>query len=236
MAKKEMNPDFTSGLFSQTDDLPWSGIEGLRSACLEMVLIDIQDPLPAGDHLFTPRERARALRMGSRRRRGFTAARVALKMLARRLGLVEKGSPECTIETLGPDGVRPCLAESDIYCSASHSDRFVAAVAHRHPVGVDLETVSEKVMRIRHLFLKSTEWNLLSLSPLGPERTAIRLWTVKEAAAKVLRLHLFDSFREVEVVSVGEKEGALRFRGKAYLVKHAEGNGQVITLVNGDAL
>ena len=236
LAKNEMNSGFTSGLLPQEDDLPWLGIEGLRSACLGMVLIDIEAPILAGDHLFTPREGARALGMGSRRLRGFTAARVALKMLSRRLGLVEKSRPDWTIETLGPDGVSPCLAESDIYCSASHSNRFVVAVAHRHPIGVDLERVSEKVMRTRHLFLKSTELDLISLSPLGPERTATRVWTVKEAAAKVLNLHLFDSFREVEVVRASEKEGVMRYREKAYLVKHAEGNGQVITLVSGDAL
>jgi phosphopantetheinyl transferase len=201
-----------------------------------MALLDIEALVPAGDHLFTPREAARASRMGSRRLRGFTAARVALKMLARQLGLVEKSSPDWTIETLGPDDVRPCLAERGFYCSASHSTRFVVAVVHRQPIGVDIEMVSSKVMRIGHLFLRPTEQNLISLSDLGPERTATLIWTIKEAAAKALGLQLLEAFREVEVVRLGENEGVMRYQEKAFPVKHAEGNGQVITLINADAL
>jgi phosphopantetheinyl transferase len=231
-----MNPGFTSALFCQENSLSWSGIEGLCSVCLRMALVDIEALVPAGDHLFTPRESARALRMGSRRLRSFTAARMALKLLARQLGLVEKNTPDGTIETLSPDDVRPCLAESGLYCSASHSTRFAVAVAHRHPIGVDLEMVSSKIMRTRHLFLLPTEQNLISRSHLGPERAATRVWTVKEAAAKAIGLHLFESFREVEVVRVSEEEGVMTYQEKEYPFKHAEGNGKVITLVSGDAL
>jgi len=45
------------------------------------------------------------MRMGPRRRRGFTAARVALKRLARQLDLVGKNRPDRAIETLCLDGV-----------------------------------------------------------------------------------------------------------------------------------
>jgi phosphopantetheinyl transferase len=227
------NSGFTSPFLPQANCLSWSGIEGLRSACLGMALRDIEPFVSPGDHLFTPREAARASRMGSRRLRGFTAARVALKTLARQLGLVEESRPDWTIETLGPDDGRPCLAERGIYCAASHSSRFVVAVGHKRPIGVDIETISSKVMRIRHLFLSPTEQNLISLSDLGPERTVTRLWTTKEAAAKALGLQLLEAFREVEVVMLGKNEGEIRYQEKTFLVKHAEGNGHVITLMIG---
>ncbi len=201
-----------------------------------MVLLDLETISSVGEHLFTPREAARAVRMGPRRRRGFTAARVALKRLARRLNLAEESTPDRAIETLGPDGVRPCLSESAFYCSVSHSTRLVVAVAHRHPIGVDLEMVSEKVMRTKHLFMSPRERELISLSGLGPERTATRAWTIKEAAAKALGLDLFQAIREVEVVSVGEEEGMMRYQEKTYPVRHAEGNGHVITLITCDDL
>jgi phosphopantetheinyl transferase len=235
LAMPTRNPGFTSALLPRENSLPWSGIEGLRSACLGMVLLDLEALLSPGNHLFTSREAARASQMGVRRLSAFTAARVALKILARQLGLVEKSMPDWTIETLGPDGVRPCLAESNIYCSASHSARFVIAAAHRHPIGVDIEMFSSKVMRTRHLFMNPRELDLISLSFLSPERIATRIWTIKEATAKALGLHLFDAFRKVEVVRVGEVEGVMRFQRKEYLAKHAEGNGQVITLLRGDA-
>jgi len=232
----DMSPCFTPPLLLTGDSTPWAGMERLQSACLGMTLLDIEALFPIQENLFTPREMARAIGMGPRRRRGFTAARLALKRLARQLALVEEDSPDRTIETLSPDDVRPCLAESALYCSVSHSVRFVVAVAHRHPIGVDLEAVSNKTIRSRHLFMLPREQGLFSLSSLGPERAATRAWTIKEAAAKALGLHLFQAIREVEVVRVGEEEGVMRYQEKAYPVRHGEGDGHVITLITCDGL
>ncbi len=212
----------------------WPGIERLKSHCLGMILLDMGTISPVEEHLFTRREAAKAVRMGPRRRKGFTAARVALKRLVRQLDLVRENGPDWTIETLDPDDVRPCLAESKICCSVSHSGQLVTAVAHRHPIGVDLEMVSEKPMRTRYLFLSPGERDLVLQSSLGPERAATRAWTVKEAAAKALSLNLFQAIREVEVVRLGEEDGVMRYQGKIYPVTHCEGNGYVITVITCD--
>jgi len=198
-----------------------------------MTLIDIETISSAQERL-TPREAARATRMGPRRRRDFTAARVALKRLARQLVLVKENRPDQEIETLGPDDVRPCLAKSGIYCSVSHSGRLVVAVAHKYPVGIDLEMLSEKTTRIWNLFLSPGEREIVLQSELGAKRTAVRAWTIKEAAAKALGLHLFQAIREVEVVRVGEEEGVMGYQKKTYPVRHAEGNGYVMSLIARD--
>ncbi len=216
------------------DSPMWPGIERLQSACLGMILLDMETISPIEENLFTPREAARAMKMGPRRRKGFVTARVALKRLARQLNLVEKEKPDRMIETLGPDDVKPCLDESGIYCSVSHCGQLVVAVAHRHPIGVDLEMVSDKVMRTKHLFMSPKERDLISVSDLGLQRAATRVWTAKEAAAKALGLQLFQALREVEVISVGEEEGMIRYQKKTYPVRHAEGNGYVITLITCD--
>ncbi len=75
------------------------------------------------------------------------------------------------------------------------------------------------------------ERDLILLSGLGPERAATRAWTIKEAAAKAFGLHLFQALREVEVASVGEEDGVMRYQERTYSVRHAEGNGYVITLI-----
>jgi len=198
------------------------------------MLLDIEAISSVEEHLLTPREATRAMRMGPRRRRDFTAARVALKRLARQLDLVKENRPDRAIETLGPDDVRPCLAESEIYCSVSHSARLVVAVAHKHPIGVDLEIVSEKAIRTWHLIRLPWERDLISLSSLGPESIATRAWTTKEAAAKALGLHLFQAIQEVDVVRVGKEEGLMRYQEKTYPVRHGEGNGYVISLITCD--
>jgi phosphopantetheinyl transferase len=232
----DMSSCFTSPLLPRKDSTPWAGIDRLQSACLGMMLFNIEALPPIPENLFTPREMARAMGMGPRRRRSFTAARLALKKLARRLTLVEEDRPDHTIETLGPDDVRPCLAESGLYCSVSHTARFVVAVAHDHPVGVDLETISNKPVRSWHIFMGPSERGLLGLSSLGPEGTATRAWTIKEAAAKALGLHLFQAIREVEVIRVGEEDGRMRYQEKSYPVRHGEGDGHVITLITFDGL
>jgi len=209
----------------------WPGIARLQSACLGMILLDIETLSAVEEHLFSQHEAERAARMGLRRRREFTAARVALKRLARQLDLVEENRPDQSIETLGSDHVRPCLGESAVHCSVSHSARWVVAVAHRHPIGVDIEMVSEKPIRTGHLFLSPGERDLISLSPLGPQRAATRAWTIKEAAAKALSLGLFEAMREVRVVRLGEEEGAMSYQGKLYAAGHSEGNGYVIALI-----
>jgi phosphopantetheinyl transferase len=234
LSLNEISCDTIATLSLPEEISSWSGIDRLKSACLGVVLLDVEAVPPIGEDLFTQREAARAMRMGPQRRRSFTAARVALKRLARQLDLAEKNRPDRAIETLGPDDVRPCLADSGIYCSVSHSGRLGVAVAHKHPVGVDLEMISEKVLRTCHLFMSPGERHFISRSGMSPERTATRAWTIKEAAAKVLGLHLFQAIHEVEVVSVGEEEGMMRYQEKDYPVRHCEGNGYVITLMSCD--
>lgn len=231
-----MSSAITSSLFIREFSTRWSGMDRLRSACLGVSLLPIEALFPLEEQLFTPRERAKSERMSPRRQRSFTAARVALKRLARQLDLVEEDRPDRTIETLGPDNIRPCLSDSGLYCSVSHSGTLVAAVAHRHPVGVDLEGVSQKSIRALQLFWLAREQDLIFLSPLGPERAATRVWTCKEAVAKALGLPLFKALREVEVISVGAEEGLIHYQNKTYPVRHGEGDGQVITLIACDGL
>ena len=218
-------------LIDLPNSISWPGMDKLKITCLGVALLEIEDLLPNEKDLLTLREAARAEELGPRRRRLFISARVALKRLARQIGLAPNDTPDSGIETLGPDRVKPCLAESDLYCSVSHSNRFVVAAGHAHPVGVDIEVVAAKAVRIWHLFMPSKNCDLLSTSGIGPERTATRAWTIKEAAAKAFGLNLSEAIREVEIVLVGKQESTIRHRGKTYSLKHAEGEGNVLSLL-----
>ena len=213
------------------DSVSWRGVERLKIICPGIVLLEIGDFFPNEKELLTPREAARAEELGPRRRKSFLAARMALKRLARQIGLVSKGTPDSDIETLGPDRVKPCLAESGLYCSVSHDNRFVVAVGDVHPVGVDIEVVSAKAVRISHLFMPPKNSDFLLSSGLGSERAATRAWTIKEAAAKAFGLNLSEAIREVEIVLVEEHESEIRHHGRTYSVKHAEGEGHVLSLL-----
>ena len=234
-----MNPKLTIASKAQAFiDLPisiaWPGIAKVKAVCTGIVILDIEHVLPNEKDLLTPHEAARAEELGPRRRRLFIAARVALKRLARQIDPVLKDTPDSGIETLGPDRIRPCLPARDLYCSVSHTNRFAVAVGYFHPVGVDIEVVAAKAVRIWHLFMPPWDHDLPSTSGIGPERTATRAWTIKEASAKAFGLDLSQAIREVEIVRVGELESAIRHRGKTYTVRHAEGESHVLSLITCD--
>jgi phosphopantetheinyl transferase len=199
-----------------------------------MLFAEVEPLSSVEGDLFTPREAARAMGMVPRRRKEFTAARVALKRLARELNLPERHRPNREIETVCPDNLRPCIGESGIHCSVSHSAGLIVVAAHKLPIGVDLERVSKKATRIWRLFMSPEEKDRISVLALGPERTATRAWTLKEAAAKALGLDIFQAIREVHLVSVGEEGGILSYGGKTYPARHVEANGYVITLITLD--
>jgi len=224
-------PSKTDTIIEPPELVSWPGMEELKALCMGIILLEIGRLLPDAKDLLTLREAARAAELGPRRRRLFLAARVALKRLARQIGLVHTHTPDSGIETLGPDRARPCLAESDLYCSASHADRFVVAAGHGRRIGVDVEVIAAKAVRTWHIFMPSKNCDIISTSGIGPERTATRAWTIKEAAAKAFGLNLSEAIREVDIVQLGEMESAIRHRGNTYSVKHAEGEGHVLSLL-----
>jgi phosphopantetheinyl transferase len=236
MSLKATTPPMAHSVIDPYDATGWPGMEKIETLCLGIVLMEIEHLRPQENALLTPREAARAEELGARRRRLFTAARVALKRLSRQIGLASIDTPDSCIETLGPDGVRPCLAQSNFFCSVSHTDRLVMAAGNTAPVGVDIEVVSAKALRIWRLFMPSKDIDLFPTSGIGPERAATRAWTSKEAAAKAFGLDLSEAIREVEIALVGETESQIRLQGRAYLIKHAEGEGHVLSLLTCDAL
>jgi phosphopantetheinyl transferase len=96
---------------------------------------------------------------------------------------------------------------------------------------VDIEALSAKALRTWHLFMPGKGDDLLSAPGMSPERTATRAWTIKEAATKAFGLNLSEAIREVEIVTVGEEESDVSYSGKTYSVKHAEGEGHVLSLL-----
>lgn len=208
-----------------------SALEGLRSFCPAVVLMEIgEDPLP-WESLFTPREAERAATLGPRRLRSYAASRTALKSLCRLLGLVEMNRPDSTIETLGPDRVKPCLAGSAMFCSVAHKEPLVLAVAHTHPVGVDLEPVQGHAGRVCSQFMSPGAGERILRSPLGEERAAARVFTAAESAVKAGGLDLIDSLRKMDLIVLGEAESLVRYGGQEFPVHHWEAFGHVITLM-----
>ena len=76
-----------------------------------------------------------------------------------------------------------------------------------------------------------SEQSLISKTALGKDRTAVRAWTMKEAAAKALNFDLFRAWREVQVLKIGAEKSLLNIKGKDTYATHMEVKGHLISLI-----
>lgn len=120
-----------------------------------------------------------------KRRREYLAVRVMLSEIC--------GSPQ-TIEYL-PSGM-PYLADHSQQISITHTGEYAAVILHPcHPVGIDIERVSDKVARVKHKFLNKSE---LAFVDSRSEKTHLALmWSAKEALYKVMGQESVDFINDI---------------------------------------
>jgi len=191
---------------------------------------EIKSLSPSFKGLFTEHEATRADKLGSNRIKAFAAARASLKELARELGLVDASTADVEIDTLSSDGIRPRLPCNIFQCSVSHDDRFIVVAADRNPLGVDVERVSDKVVRGMHIFMCPAEQDRSVRKNLDLAQAATRAWTAKEALAKALNINLLQSWREVQILEVDTQMSVVSIRGIEMKVIHRELAGHVFSM------
>lgn len=210
-------------------------LERMESRCRGVSVVELRTVLPFAERALSAREKERLERLGEPRRRSYLAARLACKRLYRTLR-DDMLTPASAITTICPDQIRPCCSlehdDSPVSCSVSHDDRFGVAVADDHRIGVDVERVSERVLRSRHLYMNESEQLLAQEAALGEMEAAMRVWTLKEAVAKAFDMSLAESWNRVRVLSVGPLESKFQLDGEDIRTAlHDEGGGHLFTLV-----
>ncbi len=207
--------------------------------CRDLALIELAALAPFAERALSPSEQARVAPMRGRRRTSFVAARLACKRLSRRLSGDDRCTPPQSIDTLEPGRPeRPACPPTDgragTACSVSHDRRFAVAAAADDAIGIDVEAVSDRVLRSRGLYLHPAEEALVQGSPLGPAAAALRIWSLKEAVAKALDLPLAEAWRRVETTAVGAAESRLSIEGRELTAVHDEVGDHVVTVVGGN--
>jgi len=119
------------------------------------------------------------------------AARVCLKQMLVRDGLLtDPRLCELRKDSRG----RPWLASADggrlsaLDVSISHQGHWACAcvaVGADARVGVDIETISPRLLNVAEMFVTERDWPPLTS---GPEKGVTILWTLKEAASKAIGL------------------------------------------------
>ncbi|MBI5581977.1 MAG: polyketide synthase dehydratase domain-containing protein [Deltaproteobacteria bacterium] len=195
----------------------WIGIseadqttDRMAAGCDAFAVIESKTVAPFADKVLSADERKRFENMGDRRRKSYLAARLACKRLSRILSGNDTQTDPRAITTVYADRPRPCCPLTDgrsaYLCSVSHDDRFAVAVASTGRVGVDVEKISERVLKSRSLYMSGQEQALARESRLGEIEAAVRIWSIKEAVTKALDISLTDAWNRVQVRSVGSSE------------------------------
>ncbi len=198
-------------------------LKNIEKRCRAVSIVELDAVAPFAFRVFSPHERERASSMGEKRMKSYTAARLACKRLARRLEGGDCGIPAEAIETLDEEGVRPrCDAGGSpgCYCSVSHDSRFAVAAASERRIGIDVERISERVLKSQHLYMSDEEQGLARSFAPGPVEGALRVWSIKEAVTKALDVHLSESWRIVEVKNLGENESLAQVGDRRAAVFH----------------
>ncbi|MFC1856852.1 4'-phosphopantetheinyl transferase superfamily protein [Thermodesulfobacteriota bacterium] len=186
--------------------------EHVPRRCRAFSVIELQTLMPFAEKALSDNERERFQNMEHKRKRSYLAARLALKRLSRILSGNDMQTAASEITTVRADGVRPCCLRTDgsapLFCSASHDDRFAVAVACDRGVGVDVEKMSKRVLKAQGLYMSEQEQALVRDCHLGEIEAALRIWSLKEAAAKALGINLADSWNRVRVKAIGACESS----------------------------
>lgn len=179
-------------------------------------------------------ERDRAASMREKRRLTFCSARLALKILSRRLSGNDTQTLPEEITTTDPEG-RPCCplttGDGAVCCTASHDGRFAVAAVSDHPLGIDVEEITPRVLRGWNHYMHDEEIALATNHPLGKMEASVRVWSAKEAVSKATGLHLVETWRKAIVKEIGEDKSIIAIDGTDLEALHAVLEGHIVTLV-----
>jgi 4'-phosphopantetheinyl transferase EntD len=180
----------------------------MNRVSLGCILLEYAYLSPFFQNALTPFEQSMAEGFAGRRKKSFIAARISLKLLAYKMGLVDPEQEAGTLETVNRTDRRPILpgADGNFYASVSHDKRFTLTVADKRSIGVDIEAISPKLVKAGHIFMDKDELAVAGTATLDMTQAATMVWTAKEAASKALNIHLIDAWRAVRLLKIGMKE------------------------------
>ena len=101
-------------------------------------------------------------------------------------GLCEEyGITDNPILEYNEHGKPSIVGHPEIYFNLSHCKEAVACAISNHPIGIDVETIREPKDSLVRYTMNETEFREIDLSE-NPASSFTRLWTMKEATAKLL--------------------------------------------------
>jgi phosphopantetheinyl transferase len=207
----------------------------LHGQCRALSVVEEGAVFDFADFSLSPVEMTRFWKMGKRRQMGYLAGRLALKYLARKLAGGDRLTPAPDIHTMREDRVRPACPDlsgfGPVSCSLSHDRRFAVAVGGDEEMGVDVEILSDRVLKARHLYMGASELALADASSLDVLPASLRVWSIKEGVAKAVNMPIGETWKRVAVTHIGEHESRLTVDGRPFAAYHDTVDDHLFTLV-----
>ncbi len=208
----------------------------INNHCLTLSLIELKTINGLAEKTLSDDEKGRFRKMGSKRGRSYLGARLCCKSLFRQLSGDDRQTPASSITTVSSDGIRPrCPVKEGNrhgFCSVSHDSRFAVAVAAEGRVGIDVEEISERVLKSQRFYMKETEKLVVHNSRLDQIEASLRVWTIKEAVSKAFDMGLADAWERVLVLEIGENKSSIEIDKKVYTAFHDTVDNHLFTVVN----
>jgi phosphopantetheinyl transferase len=211
-------------------------LPALKAHCNALSVIELKTINKAAVKALSDFELDRYGRLGDKRKKSYLGSRLCCKSLSRQLTGNDRDTPASSITTISPDQIRPRSPLTDgrdvFSCSASHDSRFAIAVASETRVGVDVEEITEKVLKSRRLYMGEWEEILAKESSLGQIEASVRIWSIKEAMSKALGINLAESWEKVEIKGIGKNRSLALMEKREYAAVHDIVGNHLFTMVN----
>ncbi len=96
-----------------------------------------------------------------------------------------------------PSGM-PYVDDHSVRISISHTGKYVTVIIHPDtPVGIDIERISDRPIRVKHKFLSDDE--IFHIDPRSEKTHLTLLWAVKEALYKVIGIESVDFINDLHI-------------------------------------
>lgn len=206
----------------------------LKQHCQALTLIELDAVAPFAQQALNPFEKRRLDPMPPDRQKSYLAGRLALKRLWRRCHQENWTIAATEIATISTHSSRPACrhpgSQTPRHCSVSHDNRFAIAAGANQSIGIDVEWVSKKALKSSTIFMTVEEQALIVHSTEDPQQVCTRIWTIKEAVAKALNMNLADTWTQVQVCRLSEKQSLFWLNGVQRPVVHAFVEGHQFSL------
>ena len=210
-------------------------LPSLKAHCNALSVIELKTINETAVKALSDSELDRYDRLGAKRKKSYLGSRLCCKTLSRQLSGNDRDTPASSITTISPDQIRPRSPLTDgrdiFSCSVSHDSRFAIAVAAETRVGVDVEEITEKVLKSRRLYMKEREEILAINSSLGETGASVRIWSIKEAMSKALGINLAQSWEKVEIKDIGQNKSLVLMEKREYTAIHDTVDNHLFTMI-----